>query len=174
MRRLILLRHTKSDWPAGLADHDRPLNPRGRRAAALMGELLVARGYIPDRVLVSTAKRTEETWALARAGHPELIAGTPEPWIYEALPRVLDYLVARMPDSVQTLLLVGHNPGIEDFALDLASEGHEAGRRRMSLKYPTGGLAVIDCAIDHWSDLASGSGRLIDFVVPRDLDREAE
>ncbi len=174
MRRLILLRHTKSDWPAGLADHDRPLNSRGRRAAALMGELLVARGYLPDRVLVSTAKRTEETWALARAGRPELVAGLPEPRIYEAPPRVLDFLVARVPDSVQVLLIVGHNPGIEAFALYLASEGNEAGRRRMSLKYPTGGLAVIDCAIDHWSDIASGSGRLVEFIVPRDLDREAE
>lgn len=174
MRRLILLRHTKSDWPPGLSDRERPLNPRGRMAAPLMGQVLVSRGYRPDRVLVSTARRTTETWDLARAGHPELPAGTPEPLIYEAAPEVLAHVVAKTPDSVATLMLVGHNPGTETLAHWLVGEGDAQARRRMSTKYPTGGLAVIDCAIASWDDLAGGSGRLIDFVVPRDLDREAE
>ncbi|WP_204322083.1 histidine phosphatase family protein, partial [Streptococcus pneumoniae] len=63
MHRLILLRHAKSDWPEGVADHERPLNGRGRRAAPLMGEAMVERGYVPERALVSSAKRTQETWA---------------------------------------------------------------------------------------------------------------
>ncbi|WP_439575888.1 SixA phosphatase family protein [Phreatobacter sp.] len=174
MRRLILLRHTKSDWPAGLRDRDRPLAARGRRAAPLMGRVLVERGLVPDRALVSTARRTTETWDLARAGHPDLPAGTGEPRIYEAPAFQLANVIREVPDPVQTLLMVGHNPGMEDLAFELVGSGDEAARARLGRKYPTGGLAVIACAIDSWRDLARHCGRLDAFVVPRDLDDEAE
>lgn len=174
MRRLILLRHTKSDWPAGLRDRDRPLAARGRRAAPLMGRVLVERGLIPDRVLVSTAKRTTETWALARAGHPELPEGMAEPRIYEAPAFLLANVIRETPDAVRTLLLVGHNPGMEDLAFELVGSGDEAARTRLSRKYPTGGLAVIGLDLDSWRDIARHGGRLEAFVVPRDLDQEAE
>lgn len=174
MRRLLLLRHTKSDWPAGIRDRDRPLAARGRRAAPLMGRVLVERGLIPDRVLVSTAKRTTETWALARAGHGELPDGIGEPRIYEAPAFLLATVVRETPEEVATLLVVGHNPGMEDLAFELVGSGEAAARARLSRKYPTGGLAVIACAIDSWRDLARHCGRLEAFVVPRDLDDEAE
>jgi phosphohistidine phosphatase len=174
MRRLILLRHTKSDWPNGMVDHDRPLAKRGRRAAPLMGRVLLDRGFVPDKVLVSTAQRTVETWALASAGLIQFPPATPEPRIYEAAPHVLANVIRETDDEVQALLLVGHNPGIEALAYDLVADGPADQRQRLSRKYPTGGLAIIDCAIDHWTQLAAGCGTLAAFVVPRDLDPEAE
>lgn len=174
MRRLILLRHTKSDWPSGMVDHDRPLAARGRRAAPLMGRLLLDRGYIPDKVLVSTAQRTVETWALASAGLIRLPPAEQDPRIYEAPPHALANLIRETDDAVGTLLIVGHNPGIEALAYDLVAAGPAEARQRMSRKYPTGGLAVIDCAIGSWRELHAGCGTLVDFVVPRDLARDAE
>ena len=102
MRRLILLRHTKSDWPNGMVDHDRPLAVRGRRAAPLLGRLLIERGFIPDKVLVSTAQRTTETWMLASAGLIRLPAGEPEPRIYEAHPHMLSRVIRVTGDEVET------------------------------------------------------------------------
>lgn len=174
MRRLILLRHTKSDWPSGMVDHDRPLAARGRRAAPLLGRVLVQRDFIPDKVLVSTAQRTTETWMLASAGLIHLPPGEPEPRIYEAHPHILARVIRETGDDVETLMLVGHNPGIEVLAHELIIDGPVDQRRRLSRKYPTGGLTVIDCAIDHWADLDPGCGTLVAFVVPRDLDPEAE
>lgn len=174
MRRLILLRHTKSDWPAGLVDRDRPLAPRGRRAAPLIGRLLVERGHIPDKVIVSTAERTLETWALASAGLVRLPAAALDARIYEAPADVLANVIRETGDDVSTLLLVGHNPGIETLAADLVAHGPKDQRQRLARKYPTGGLAVIDCAVESWRDLAPGCGTLVSFTVPRDLDSEAE
>ncbi|MBL8571054.1 MAG: histidine phosphatase family protein [Phreatobacter sp.] len=174
MRRLILLRHTKSDWPNGMVDRDRPLAKRGRRAAPLMGRVLIERDFVPDKVLVSTAQRTVETWALASAGLIRFPPATPEPRIYEAAPHVLANVIRETSDEVRTLLLVGHNPGIEALAYDLIAEGQADLRQRLSRKYPTGGLAVIDCAIDRWTQLARGCGTLVAFVAPCDLDPEAE
>ncbi|WP_342750192.1 histidine phosphatase family protein [Phreatobacter oligotrophus] len=174
MRRLILLRHAKSDWPPGMVDHDRPLAARGRRAAPLIGRWLVDNGFVPDRALVSTAERTRETWALASAGLIAMPAATFEPRIYEAPAWQLLNVIRETPDDVATLLLVGHNTGIEDLAARLIGAGPEDQRRRLARKYPTGGLAVIDCAAHSWRDIAAGIGTLHAFVVPRDLDPEAE
>lgn len=174
MRRLILLRHTKSDWPAGLVDRDRPLATRGRRAAPLMGRFLVDHGLIPDRVIVSTAARTVETWALASAGLMRLPAGDQDSRIYEAPAWMLANVIRETADAVETLLLVGHNPGLETLADELVADGPKVARLRLSRKYPTGGLAVIDCAIASWRDLAPRCGTLVSFTVPRDLDSEAE
>jgi phosphohistidine phosphatase len=110
MRRLILLRHTKSDWPAGMVDFERPLAARGRRAAPLMGRLLIDRGLVPDRVVVSPAARTVETWALASAGLVQLPPGEQDGRIYEAPAYELANVIRETPDEVGTLLLVGHNP----------------------------------------------------------------
>lgn len=174
MRRLILLRHTKSDWPAGLVDRDRPLAARGRRAAPLMGRLLVERGHVPDKVVVSPAVRTVETWALASAGLLRLPAAEQDARIYEAPAYALANVIRETDEEVGTLLLVGHNPGIETLASELIAHGPKDQRQRLARKYPTGGLAVIDCAIDNWRDLAPGCGTLVAFTVPRDLDSEAE
>lgn len=174
MRRLILFRHTKSDWPAGMRDFERPLAARGRRAAPLMGRFIVERGLVPDRVVVSPAVRTVETWTLASAGLAQLPSGEQDGRIYEAPAFMLANVIRETDEVVGTLLLVGHNPGIETLCDDLVADGPDDQRRRLSRKYPTGGLAVIDCAIDHWRDLGPGCGALVSFTVPRDLDSEAE
>lgn len=174
MRRLILFRHTKSDWPAGMVDFERPLAARGRRAAALMGRLLVDRGLVPGRVIVSPATRTVETWGLASAGLVQLPPAEQDGRIYEAPAWQLANVIRETADDVGTLLLVGHNPGIEDLCAEIVADGPADQRRRLSRKYPTGGLAVIDCAIGTWRDLAPGCGALVSFTVPRDLDSEAE
>ncbi|WP_245898251.1 SixA phosphatase family protein [Phreatobacter cathodiphilus] len=174
MRRLILFRHTKSDWPAGMVDFERPLAPRGRRAAPLMGRMILDRGLVPDRVVVSPAARTVETWALASAGLVQLPPGEQDGRIYEAPAYLLAAVIRETADEVGTLLLVGHNPGIESLCEEIVGGGPPDQRRRLSRKYPTGGLAVIDCAIDRWADLAPRCGTLVSFTVPRDLDSEAE
>lgn len=174
MRRLILLRHTKSDWPAGTRDQDRPLAERGIRAAAVMGRIVAQPENLPDLALVSTAVRTTETWRLARAAAPALPEGAPEPLLYEAAFSTIAGLVRAEGDDVHRLCLVGHNPGLELLAADLIGTGDRALRARLSAKYPTGGLVVIDCAITRWSELTSRCGTLVRFVAPRDLDPEAE
>jgi phosphohistidine phosphatase len=168
MRRLILLRHAKSDWPDGVADSDRPLAERGRDAAPRMAAYLAAEGLRPDRVLVSPARRTRETWDLVR----ETAAWTavPDevvPSIYEApVARLLD-VVRSLPDTAATALMIGHNPGFQDLARLLAVPSE--GRRALTRKYPTAAVAVIDLPVEHWAGTEPGEGSLERFVTPRSL-----
>jgi phosphohistidine phosphatase len=179
MRRLILLRHAKSDWPEGLSDLERPLAPRGHTAAPVMGRYLRDELLLPDLALVSPALRTRETWALVE---PTLVPGelgveTPlrpipmriEPRIYEApVSRLLDVIQA-LPDTVTCALLVGHNPGSAELALTLTGFGDRYAAQRMGAKFPTCGLAVLDLPEGGWADLAPRSCRLDRFVTPASL-----
>ncbi len=166
MRRLMLLRHAKSDWPAGLPDLDRPLAPRGREAAPRMGAYLAAEGLLPDLALVSPARRTRETFALVEPhlGSPE---SRTEPRIYEAPAERLLEVVREAPPEALALLLVGHNPGFEDLARRLVGHGDRYAFARMSAKFPTAGLAVIDFAVEDWREVAPRGGRLDRFVTPK-------
>lgn len=160
MKRLILMRHAKSDWAAGLEDHDRPLNARGRRAATALGAWLRQNGHRPDAVLCSSAQRTRET--LERL---ELRAQTAfDPALYLAAPEVLEQAVKR--GSGASLLLLAHNPGIAAFAAELMERPVAHPRFEA---YPTGATLVADFDIDRWGDLHLGTGRLVDFIVPRSL-----
>ncbi|MFH6780819.1 MULTISPECIES: SixA phosphatase family protein [Methylobacterium] len=166
MRRLILLRHAKSDWPDGTSDVDRPLAARGRDAAPKMAAYLAAEGLIPDRVLVSPARRTRETWDLVR---PALGSAPDEtvPQIYEApVSRLLD-VVHAIPDEAATILMIGHNPGFQDLAR-LLSEPGEA-RRALTKKYPTAAVAVIDLPAGSWAQVEAGAGTIERFVTPKSL-----
>ncbi|MGX7703294.1 SixA phosphatase family protein [Methylobacterium sp. Gmos1] len=166
MRRLILLRHAKSDWPDGASDIDRPLASRGQEAAPKMAAYLAAEGLIPERVLVSPARRTQETWDLVK---PALGAVPDEtvPQIYEApVSRLLD-VVRAIPDAVATALMIGHNPGFQDLAR-LLSQPSEA-RRALTKKYPTAAVAVIDLPVDSWSKVEAGEGTVERFVTPKSL-----
>lgn len=167
VRRLILLRHTKSDWPDGVADHDRPLAKRGLRAGSIMGAYMMEASLTPDLAIVSTAHRTQETWALACPAFVAAIASVDERRIYEAPARKLLAVIREIPNDVRTLLLVGHNPGLEDLAAMLIGAGAENDLARLRNKYPTGGLAVIDFDLASWSAVAAGSGTLDRFVTPR-------
>ena len=169
MRRLILLRHAKSDRPAGVADHGRPLNDRGRRAAPAVGTRLAEEGVRPDLALVSTAQRTRETWEAMAAmlGDPEIR------WqreIYEASAHQILTVIQSAPDSAATVIVVGHNPGLGDLASDLAGEGPRAVRNRLALEFPTAAYVVIDFDTDSWAEIGPGQGRLDRFVRPRDID----
>lgn len=171
MRRLILLRHTKSDWPEGVADHDRPLAKRGFRAGPIMGAYMAKAGLTPDLAIVSTARRTQETWACVSPAFATAIPAVDEPRIYEAPAHKLLAVIHETPDDVRTLLLVGHNPGLEDLAAILIGAGAESDLTRLRDKYPTGGLTVIDFDLAFWSEVAACAGTLDRFVTPRLLDR---
>ncbi|MER5760533.1 histidine phosphatase family protein [Streptomyces sp. NPDC002082] len=177
--RLVLLRHAKSAWP-DVADHERPLGPRGLRDAPAAGRWLREAGCLPALVICSTARRTRETWALAAA---ELGAEVPvrfDERVYAAEPEELLAVVSEVPDEVGTLLLVGHNPGLEELALGLArdaggaaeaGDAAEAGAiARLAEKFPTSAIAVLACP-GSWRELAPGSARLTDFAVPRGAAR---
>jgi phosphohistidine phosphatase len=167
MLRLMLLRHAKSAWPEGVEDHERPLATRGKEAAVVMGSYLEAQDLVPDLAVVSTARRAQETWALACAEFPGTIERRDEKRIYEAgAPAILD-VIRRTPARVKALLLVGHNPGFEDLARMLAAEGEPDAMARLRKKYPTAGLAVIDLAGQRWKLVAAGEGELERFVTPK-------
>jgi phosphohistidine phosphatase len=178
-RTLVLFRHAKSAWP-DVADHDRPLARRGIRSAPVMGRWLREAGLLPGQVLCSTARRARETWQFAQAG----LAATPpvtfDARIYEAAAPDLLTVIREVPPATGTLLLIGHNPAIEDLALLLATAPGAAARpgplgaapgdlERMRSKFPTAAIAVLEFR-GTWAGLAPGRARLTAFVTPRDLD----
>ena len=169
MRRLILLRHAKSDRPAGVADHERPLNGRGRRAAPAVGAHLAQEGFRPDLALVSTATRTRETWEAVAS-----LLGAPEAkWhaeIYEAPAERILGVIRGAPDTAETVIVIGHNPGLGDLATTLAGAGPRKERARLATEFPTAAYAVIDFDVADWRAIAPGEGRLERFVRPRDID----
>jgi phosphohistidine phosphatase len=170
MRSLLLLRHAKSSWDEPeLADVDRPLAPRGRKGAPLIAHWLDHERLTPDLVLCSPARRVQETWALMR---PVLGEGIPSKTLrslYLAGPSRLLGVLRRTPDDVQTLLLIGHNPGLAALAVGLSGVGREQALARMAKKFPTGALAVIGFDAEQWSTIGVGGGKLEAFVRPKDL-----
>ena len=168
--RLFLLRHAKSSWSEpGLADRERPLAKRGRRAVGLLSAHLRNAALAPDLVLCSSATRARETLAGVRDGLPAQIAVEVEDGLYAADARTLLDRLRGLPEEVGSVMLVGHNPGLEDLASDLVGDGDPEARASMAIKYPTGALATL--AIDPaWRDLAPGRARLEAFVVPRRLE----
>ena len=159
-RRLILLRHAKSDWP-DLPDHERPLAKRGRRDAPAVGRWLREHGYLPEVVICSTARRTRQTWELVAkelGGSPSV---TFEQRAYGASALTLLYLARELPGRCRAALIVGHNPGISDLAASLAEE-------ESHLRFPTAAVAVLEFDGD-WPDLGPGHTRLLDFAVPDDM-----
>lgn len=168
-RRLMLLRHAKSDWPEGVEDHERPLAQRGRKAAPRMGAYLRQEGLVPDRALVSSAKRTRETWELVEKELGSDVAEDFVAQIYEAPTDRLVEVVRSCSDRDRRLLLVGHNPGLADLAVALCDGSSPDAIARIRQKFPTAGLVVIDFEATSWKDVARGSGRLERFVSPRSL-----
>lgn len=170
-RRLVLLRHAKSAWPEDVADHERPLAGRGRRAAPAAGRWLRESGYVPDLVLCSTARRARETWQLAEeelGSHPRT---TFEPRVYGASPAELLDLARQTPSDIRTLLIVGHEPTMRDLTLELASThpGKDgAALESVRQKFPTAAIAVL-AFTGNWAELGPGKAQLDKFVTPSDL-----
>ena len=170
-RQLLLMRHAKSSWDdPRLSDHARPLNPRGRAAAAAMRGMMQAVGLAPDIVLVSSARRTLQTLeALEPWDDTPLVE--PMDALYLADPAQLLQLLHGVAETARSVLVLGHNPGLHDLALLLAGSGDEAIRRRLGEGFPSGALAEFSVP-GSWATLGEGGGRLVRFVTPRDLPGE--
>lgn len=168
MRRLILLRHAKTerDAPSG-KDQDRRLDDRGQHDGAEMGRWLALHDYRPDLVLISTATRTQESWELLRAAMPSVKAKQ-LPELYGADPSELLRIIHSAADAdPQCLLILAHNPGLHELALGLVASGDPAGRHALASNLPTAGVAVIDFKIDHWDKVGFRTGRLERFASPK-------
>ena len=172
---VLLLRHAKSSWADPfLEDFDRPLNKRGQKAAPRMGTYLRKQGLVPDLALCSAAQRAVETWALAGAA----LSKSDSPQVttrhlrslYLAPPSRILSVLQRLSDDVQSVIVIGHNPGTEHLAQRLAGPGSDAkALDRLELKYPTAGLAELRFQVARWSEVAPGGGKLVRFVIPKDL-----
>ena len=170
MKTLILLRHAKSDWSEpGLTDFDRPLAPRGIKAAPLVGRHLRGQKLDPDLVLCSSAQRARQTWELVA---PEL-RDNPETrfmkTLYLASPSRLLAAIKRAPEGVQRLMLIGHNPGMENLAQRLIGGGKKKALKNLQSKFPTAAVAVIRFDAQDWARVGDGAGELTRFIRPKDL-----
>jgi phosphohistidine phosphatase len=171
-RQLLILRHAKSSWDdPKLPDHARPLNPRGRKAAVAMRKAMAKMQLVPDTVLVSSSRRTLQTLEMLQPW-PTAPRIQPMDTLYLAnVSQLLDVL-RHVEPTARTVLLIGHNPGMHELAVQLVGPGgmaeQNAMTRRLAEGYPTGALAVFSIAIP-WSDLGAGQGMLQYFFGPRDL-----
>jgi phosphohistidine phosphatase len=167
---LHLFRHAKSsrDDP-GLDDHDRPLAGRGRKAAPAMAAWMADNGIVPGLVLVSTARRTRETWAAMQP------AFTPRPEVafeadlYLASAEELLARLRRLRDDGREVMLIGHNPGLHDLSMNLARGGEHA---KLVAKFPTAALCSLETGGESWQRLGDGNSRMIRFVRPSDIAEE--
>jgi phosphohistidine phosphatase len=171
MKRLYLLRHAKSSWDdPTLVDHDRPLAPRGRRAVKVMAKHLRREGIAPQLVLCSTSRRTRQTLTriapdLGKSSDVEITSE-----LYAARAAELLEVLRQVPEGVESVMLIGHNPGMQDLALSLARDGPQVTRVRG--KFPTAALATLEFSGD-WRDLAPSSAELLSFVTPKAVSRGA-
>jgi phosphohistidine phosphatase len=163
---LCLLRHAKSSWAdEELPDLERPLTGRGRKAAGRIAGYLAEHRVEPDLVLCSPALRTRQTLELVRPALPDSAEVAIEDGLYGAPAQDLLARLQRLPGSVETVLLIGHNPGIQELAARLAPPGE---RRRLD-HFPTAALALLALPAGDWSDLDHRPARLVAVVIPREL-----
>lgn len=174
MRRLMLLRHAKADRPSGVGDHERPLADRGRKDSTRMGAYMAAAGLVPDLAIVSSARRAQETWAHARPAFAAAIVQRDDRRIYEASAAAIAQVIGDTGPEIAALLLVGHNPGFHELALQLAGSGNLPDLARLRREYPTAGLAVIDFAAQTWRQLSNGAGRLELVATPQSIGDVAD
>lgn len=166
-RTLLVIRHAKSAWPAGVPDDQRPLNERGNRDAPAVGRWLVEQDLVPDFALVSPAVRAQQTWRLASAQLPRDVPTATADEIYEAYWTALLDVIHTASDDHAIVALVGHNPGCEELVQRLAGPGSDADVVDAVLtKYPTAGVAVLR-APGRWADLAAAGAQLVAFAAPR-------
>lgn len=167
---LMLLRHAKSDWrDPGLDDHDRPLAPRGIAAARAMGQEIARRNLVPSRVLCSSALRARQTWQEASP------AFDPAPPV-ETVEALYDFgdgdalleAIHALGGTSSRLMLICHNPAIEQLARRLTGQGDPELRRRMRQKFPTAALAVLSFESATWPEVHDSGGTLLSFIRPRD------
>jgi phosphohistidine phosphatase len=168
VKRLYLLRHAKSSWKdPSLADHDRPLAGRGRRAAKQIAEHLRRSGIQPELVICSSSRRTRETLERIRSVLGDETVRI-EREVYAAGEQGLLERLRRLPDEVDSVMLIGHNPGLQNLAFSLA-RSEDAAVDRLAQKFPTGALATFEIEEESWRSLQPGTAKLVDYVTPREL-----
>lgn len=174
MKILGLFRHAKSDWQDPRArDFDRPLNDRGRRGAAIMGRHIRDHGVRWDRVIASPAIRCAETIEIASEASGRPVAINWDRRIYLASSATLADLLRETEGDPKSILMVGHNPGLEDLIFDLVpDDGSSPLRDVVEVKFPTAAYAVLELNIERWADLADKCAKLVHLTRPRDLDPE--
>ncbi|GAA4660790.1 histidine phosphatase family protein [Arthrobacter cryoconiti] len=168
MKRLILMRHAKAAWPLGVEDWDRPLAQRGHNEAPLAGKWLVENAIVPDFILCSSALRTRQTctWVCQqladKAPTPKLENG-----LYSAGATQMLSVINHVPETVTTLMVISHMPGIQDLGLRLASrESDQDAYMSLANDYPTSALTVLEYLGD-WATLDGQDARVTHFMVPR-------
>lgn len=172
MKRLLLMRHGKSDWnKPGQEDTERPLAPRGHKATVRVAAWIEQQGLRPDVALVSTARRAQESWQLATSILGAIASTENQEALYLASPgEILDRL-AGVADSFETAIVVGHNPGLESLSHLLAGPGtNTTALNDLRRGFPTAAIAVFELAGNSWSKLNTDGARLTEFVRPRDLE----
>jgi len=172
MKLLGLFRHAKSDWHDATArDFDRPLNARGRKGAALMGRHINAHGVKWQRVISSPAVRAAQTIELAAEAAGRTVPIEWDRRIYLASSVTLADLLREVAEPAGSVLLIGHNPGLEDLIFDLVpDDGSSPLREIVEEKFPTATFAVLELNVEKWADLDDGCGGLVHLTRPRDLD----
>jgi phosphohistidine phosphatase len=169
MRRLILFRHAKAEpRAAGEDDFDRPLSERGREDAALVGEALARENLAPDYALISPARRTAETWICARDAFPRIRAELNR-GLYNAGPEEIRALIEQVADRCDTLVVIGHNPGLHELAVEILIEAAAAHAEieKLAARFPTASAAVYD--IDE-----AGRARLDALLLAKELGGEGD
>jgi phosphohistidine phosphatase len=170
MLRLMLLRHAKAEFASsGQTDAERTLAPRGRAVAPVVGRYLAQHSLRPDTALVSTALRTRQTWQLVAAEFEQPPPTTFEARLYDATAQNILAVVKELPGNVPSVLVVGHNPGLQEAASLLMASGDISARQSLMEKFPTAALAVIDFPVDSWAGIRPNGGRIDRFVTPRML-----
>jgi phosphohistidine phosphatase len=170
MRRLYLFRHAKTEnAEPGKPDRGRVLVERGRKDAGRIGAYMATHALIPDKVLLSPAARVQETWKyMASEMRPAPGAATSDK-IYDATSHDMFAMITATAASAQSLMIVGHNPTLQEVALMLIASGDVEARERLREKLPTSGLVIIDFPFDDWSKIHPQSGRMERFVTPRSI-----
>lgn len=170
MKTLYVLRHAKSGWDdPDLADHDRPLDLRGERAALVMGRYLAQRRFIPDLILCSTARRAVDTRTLVTSQWPEEPRVVCDRTLYLTGEKTVLQRLAGVPDDVRAVLLIAHNPDLHELAVALARRGDQERLADLAAKFPTAAFAAIKLPLDRWADVAGVAGTLINYTVPKQL-----
>jgi phosphohistidine phosphatase len=165
---VVLLRHGKSSWSdSSLADVDRPLAPRGKRASRKLAKYIQRKRIRPALVLCSPSRRTRQTLEAVEASLGKRCAVEVDPQLYGASGQELLERLHALPESVSSVMLIGHNPGLHNLALVLASQS--ADLPQLEEKFPTGALATLVVRGESWTALGPGAAELVDYVVPRQL-----
>jgi len=172
VKTLALFRHAKSDWSDARArDFDRPLNARGQRGARAMGAFIKQGGRQFDRMIASPAVRAAETVEEASKAWGCTFKVEWDRRIYLASSATLIDLLKELDGDPACVLMIGHNPGLEDLIFDLVpDDGSSPLRDVVEQKFPTATFAVLELAVESWRDITDGCGKLVELKRPRDLD----